>query len=143
MVKILVRFVLAAVVAVGFSQAAFADDAPMTIPGATTVDAAGVVKLVDTTAKLVIFDNRKEGDFTAGHIEGAVRLIDSDITGPDVLAKHAAAKDVPLLFYCNGVKCGRAAVAAKKAIEYGYTKVYYYALGMEEWKAQGMPLATK
>ncbi|CAA7625437.1 rhodanese-like domain-containing protein [Magnetospirillum sp. UT-4] len=115
----------------------------MTIKGATTVDADGVVKLIEANANLVILDNRKEGDYAAGHIEGAVRLIDTDITGPDVLAKHIAAKTNPALFYCNGVKCGRAAAAAGKAIEYGYSKVYYYALGMDEWKAKGLPLVGK
>ncbi|HEY0832532.1 MAG TPA: rhodanese-like domain-containing protein [Azospirillum sp.] len=132
-----------ALVFVFASAGARAADAPMAIPGATTVDAEGIVKLVETMPTLVILDNRQEGDFNAGHIEGAVRLIDTDITGPDVMAKHVAAKDTPVLFYCNGVKCGRAAAAAQKALGWGYSKVHYYALGMEEWKAKGLPLATK
>jgi rhodanese-related sulfurtransferase len=45
-----------------------------------------------------------------------------------------------VLFYCNGVKCGRAAKAVEKAVTVGYTRVYYYALGMDEWKAEGLPL---
>lgn len=127
----------------GWSAAALAADAPMAIPGATTVDADGVIGLIETTPALVMLDNRKEGDYAAGHIEGAIRLIDTDITGPEVLAAHAAAKDTPMLFYCNGVKCGRAAAAAAKAVGFGYGKVYYYALGMDEWKAKGLPLVKK
>jgi len=135
--------VLMAVAVVGFAGAARADDAPMTITGATTVDADKVIKLIETTPTLVILDNRKEGDFTAGRIEGAQRLIDTDITSADVLAKVAPSKATPVLFYCNGLKCGRAAAAARKAIGYGYTNVYYYALGMDEWRAKGLPLVTK
>lgn len=143
MAKFVNKLFMALVVAAGISGAAMAADAPMTIKGATTVDSAGVIKLIETTPTLVILDNRKEGDFAAGHIEGAMRLIDTDITGPEVLAKHAAAKETPVLFYCNGVKCGRAAAAAEKAIGFGYSKVYYYALGMDEWRAKGLPLVTK
>lgn len=139
-----IRMFAATLVAVfGISGAALAADAPMTITGATTVDADGVINLVETMPSLVILDNRKEGDFAAGRIEGAQRLIDTDITGPDVMAKYAPAMDTPVLFYCNGIKCGRAALAAEKAVGYGYTKVYYYALGMDEWKAKGLPLVSK
>ncbi|MEW5728840.1 MAG: rhodanese-like domain-containing protein [Pseudomonadota bacterium] len=143
MKTILPRIALALSLALGAAGGATAADAPVTIAGATTVDADKLIKLIETTPSLVILDNRKEGDYAAGHIEGAVRLIDTDITGPEVLAKHVAAKDTPVAFYCNGLKCGRAAAAAQKAVGYGYGKVYYYALGMDEWKAKGLPLVTK
>lgn len=129
-------------VAVGLSTAAHADLAPLEIEGATTVDAAGVIALVEQRPNLVILDNRSQADYDAGHIEGAVRLIDTDIASEADLLAHAD-KDVPVLFYCNGLRCGRAANAAIKAVSYGYTDVHYYALGMEEWKQQGLPLVTQ
>lgn len=132
-----------ALFAVAAAPAAFAADAPMTVKGATSVDAAGVVNLVETVNNLIVVDTRKEGDFKAGHIDGAIRLVDTDITGPEVLAAVVPAKDAPVLFYCNGIKCGRAAAAVEKAVGYGYSKVYYYVLGMEEWKAKGMPMVTQ
>jgi rhodanese-related sulfurtransferase len=118
---------------------ALAQDAPMQIKGATTVNAKEIIDLITKNPDMVILDNRKAEDFAAGHIEGAVRLIDTDVT-PESLAKAVKAKDVAVLFYCNGLKCGRAAKAAEKAIELGYSKVFYYALGMEEWNKQGLPV---
>jgi rhodanese-related sulfurtransferase len=123
--------------------AAMAADAPLEIKGATTVDAKGVIELVEKAKGLVIVDNRREADYAAGHIEGAVRLLDDDMTEEAVLAKLAGAKDTPTLFYCNGLKCGRAAKAAEKAVGWGYSKVFYYAKGMEEWRAQGLPTVSK
>lgn len=123
--------------------APLAASAPEHIAGATTVDADGVIDLVSGQADLVILDNRREADYAAGHIEGAVRLIDSDITGPDVLARHVPSTDTPVLFYCNGLSCGRAAAAVEMAVGWGYTNVYYYALGMEEWHALGLPLVAR
>lgn len=115
-------------------------DAPMAIDGATTVDAQGVIELVTSTPGLVILDNRREGDYAAGHIEGAQRLLDTDITDESVLAAVVASKDTPVLFYCNGLACGRAANAVEMAVGWGYGNVYYYALGMEEWRELGLPL---
>jgi rhodanese-related sulfurtransferase len=117
-----------------------AEDAPLEIPGARTVNADGVIELVQKAEKVVIVDNRTVGDYEAGHIEGAVRLIDTDIVNDTVLAQHVDSKDTPVLFYCNGVKCGRAAKATAKAVEWGYSKVFYYALGMQEWRERRLPL---
>lgn len=116
------------------------DEAPMQIDGATTVDAEGIFELVESKPELIILDNRREGDYEAGHIEGAVRLLDTDITEESVLVEVIPNKDAPVLFYCNGLSCGRAANAVNKAVEWGYTDVYYYALGMTEWNEMGLPV---
>ena len=131
--------VLIAALAVLGVASAQAQDAPMTITGTKTVNADQIIELVTKKADLVILDNRKPEDFAAGHIEGAVRLIDTDVTA-ESLAKAIKSKDTPVLFYCNGLKCGRAAKAAQKAVEAGYKDVYYYALGLEEWSKKGLPL---
>lgn len=115
-------------------------DAPMTIAGATTVDAKAVIALVEGKPDLVIVDTRRAEDYAGGFIEGAVRVLDTDLTEA-VLARHVKEKTTPVLFYCNGVKCGRAAKATEMAVRWGYTQVHYYALGMEEWRALGLPLA--
>src|SRR5690349_16594382 len=87
------------------SGLAAAQDAPMQISGAKTVNARQIFELVAKTPDLVILDNRKPEDFAGGHIEGAIRLIDTDVDA-ESLAKYVNRKDAPVLFYCNGVKCG-------------------------------------
>ncbi len=129
--------------ATAFAAGVQAADAPMEIAGTQTVDAEGVITLIESTPNLVILDNRSEADYGAGHIEGAVRLIDTDINSPEDISAHVSGKEVPVLFYCNGLRCGRAAKAATKAVDYGYDKVFYYALGMEEWREKGLPLVTQ
>jgi len=133
-----VIFALAALLSLG-AVAAAQQDAPLEIPGTKTVNARQIFELVTKTPNIVIIDNRKEEDYASGHIEGAVRLIDTDVNA-ESLSQRIRTKDTPVLFYCNGVKCGRAAKAAEKAVQAGYTKVYYYALGMDEWNAQRLPL---
>lgn len=121
---------------------AWAEDAPMAIDGATTVDADGVIELIQNNGDLVILDSRKPQDYAAGHIEGAVRLINTDTT-PEALAEHIPSKDTAVLIYCNGVKCGRAADSVQRALDAGYGNVYYYALGMTEWNDKGLPVVTE
>ena len=47
-------------------------------------------------------------------------------------------KTARIVFYCNGVKCGKSKKAAKQAIATGYTKVFVYAEGMPVWEEKGM-----
>src|SRR3954447_4701614 len=129
----LLQLIAAAVLLMG--SPALAQDAPMQIEGAKTLDAKGVLELISSTPGLVVIDNRHKADFEAGHIEGAVNILDTDISSEAVLAGVAKSKITPILFYCNGVKCGRAAKATAKALEWGYTQLYYYALGIQDWKA--------
>ncbi len=121
------------------AAAAAQTQAPMQVAGATTVDAAQIIQLVSAAPELVIIDNRRAEDYAAGFIEGAIRVLDTEMTEA-VLAGHVKTKATPVLFYCNGLTCGRAAKAAAKAVGWGYTRVHYYALGMEEWRRLGLPL---
>lgn len=115
--------------------------APMEIKGAKTVDAEKIIALIDAKKDLVVIDNRRVEDFNAGHIEGAIRVLDTDLSEAK-LAELAPQKGRPILFYCNGLACGRAAKAVQMAVGWGYQDVYYYALGMDEWKKLQLPLVT-
>jgi len=136
----LMRLLIVIALVLGLAPAAAAADAPLAINGAVTVNADGVIALVQTSADLIIIDNRTRADYDIGHIESALPLVDSEITEEPVLARIVKSKDTPVLFYCNGVKCGRAANATMKAVSWGYSRVYYYALGLAEWNRRGLPL---
>ena len=116
--------------------------APQVVAGAQTLDSDGVIALIGKTPDLVIVDARHEKDFQEGHIEGAVRLLDEDMiaAGQASLGRLAATKTTPLLFYCNGPACGRAAKAASAALSWGYGAVSYYYAGIPDWRAKNLPL---
>lgn len=116
-------------------------DAPDSIPGTTKVSAEDVVKLVTSKSDLVIIDARKASDRTsAGWIEGSIGLPNTDTT-PDALAKHVASKSTPVLFYCNGVKCGRSVDSSNIAVKAGYKEIYWFRGGWEEWTDKGLPVS--
>lgn len=116
-------------------------DAPLEIPGAVTVNADELIELITDQMELIVLDSRKHSDFVAGHIEGAVNLVNTETT-PESLAALIPSFETPIAFYCNGVRCGRAASAVIVAVEAGYTDVHYYALGMREWYDRRLPVET-
>jgi len=112
---------------------------PESIEGTTRVNAEQLVDLVESLPNLVMIDARKSSDYSKGHIEGAVSLPNTE-TDNTSLAKVIPSKDTPVLFYCNGEKCGRSVVSAKTALSAGYKEIYWFRGGMEEWVAKAMPV---
>jgi len=112
---------------------------PAHIEGITNVDAEGLIEKVMNTQELVLFDSRITADRKEGYIEGSISLPDID-TSCDSLEIIAPERNTPVMFYCNGIKCGRSAKAAQIAIDCGYADVYLFRRGMEEWQEKQFPL---
>jgi rhodanese-related sulfurtransferase len=113
--------------------------APENVPGTTRVTAEQVIDLLGKEAALIIIDSRKTSDRNKGYIEGSIGLQDTDTT-PAALAKHISSKTTPVVFYCNGEKCGRSVVASKIAVSDGYKNIYWFRGGWDEWSAKGLPV---
>lgn len=117
-------------------------DAPLNITGTTKVNAEEIFELVDKTPDLIIIDARIRSDRIQGYIESSVSLPDIQ-TSCSSLKKIIPSKSSPLLFYCNGVKCGRSGNSAKKALKCGYKTIYWFRGGFEEWKSKNLPFIRK
>jgi rhodanese-related sulfurtransferase len=115
---------------------------PDSIPGTTKVDAESVLELAEKNPELVIVDARIRQDRLQGYIEGSISLPDVD-TSCESLARIIPRKSTPVLFYCNGPKCGRSVHSSRKALDCGYTGVYWYRGGFEEWKNKNYPYLKK
>ena len=114
-------------------------DMPEQLDGTTRVSAEELIELVETAPDLVIIDARKFSDHAKGWIEGSISLPNTE-TNEASLAKHIPTKSTPVLFYCNGVKCGRSSESAKIALSLGYSKIYWFRGGMDEWETKGYPV---
>lgn len=114
---------------------------PDKIPGTTLVNAEGMITLAARTPDLVIIDARIAGDRKHGYIEGSVSLPDLQ-TNCASLAKVIPKKSSPALLYCNGVNCGRSVTSTHIALKCGYTKLYWFRGGYEEWTAKNYPVVV-
>ena len=115
------------------------EETPDSIAGTTKVTAEKLFELVDEYDDLVIIDARKAEDREKGYIEGSLGIPDTE-TNPSVLSKNLATKNTPVIFYCNGPKCGRSVKSSKMAVKEGYKNVYWFRGGWEEWSTKGLPV---
>lgn len=92
------------------------------------------------TEKPLIIDSRNPEEFQDVHIPGAINIPEKKFKDyAKLLPRDKAAK---LVFYCNGVKCGKSKRAAQKALIMGYQNLFVYAEGMPVWEEYGLPIIT-
>lgn len=122
-----------------FSSLSNAADTPESLAGTTLVSAEKVIDLFDELDELVILDARKDADWNKGHIPDAVHLVNTK-TDAASLAAIIETKATPVIIYCNGIKCDRSVKSAQIALDNGYTNIYWFRGGIEEWRAKGFPI---
>lgn len=139
-------FLSAAVTFLLMGNAAFADT-PDSLKGATLVDAVKAKSLFDAGVRVI--DARVANEYAESHIKGAINVpykeksakaVDFDVKQDSTdLSKLPADKNTALLIYCNGAECWKSYKASVAAIKAGYKTVYWFRLGLPEWKAKGYP----
>ncbi len=144
----------------GYRQDKYRGEVPATLKGATVIDAKklhammleGSVAVIDVLPQ----PPRPEGlpATTLWHpparldIPGSIWLANVGYGGlnPEMEAYFRqalerislGARDHRLVFYCEA-KCWMSWNAAKRAVEYGYTAVYWFPDGTQGWVAAGYP----
>jgi rhodanese-related sulfurtransferase len=108
----------------------------------TVIDARQLAELAHQFPDLVVIDARVTEDRGQGYIEDSVSLPNVD-TDCENLARLVPARGQPMAFYCNGVRCGRSLDAVQRARQCGYTRLYWFRGGFEEWLAQGYPFVKE
>jgi rhodanese-related sulfurtransferase len=116
--------------------------APESIDGVVVVTAEEAIELILDNPDMPIIDSRKKTEYHKGHIEGAVSLLNTEMTEADMQA-IAPDRDVAILFYCNGVRCLRSTDAIGKVKGWGYNNLFWFRGGWKEWSAKRLPFVTE
>ena len=144
----------------GYRMDRFRAPVPATLKGATVVSTkevealAGTAILVDVLPRPPKPQGLKEGTIwrprPRSNIPGSVWLpntglgvlpISVEAYFRDSLARLTAGDRArKLVFYCLA-DCWMSWNAAKRALTYGYSQVYWYPEGTDAWSAAGLPLA--
>ena len=97
-------------------------------------------QLLDIGTDMTVIDARNAAEYQEVHIKGAINIpVKNFAQHQHKLPKNKSAK---IIFYCNGIKCGKSKKAAQKSIKSGYTNIHIYASGMPVWEEKGMPIYT-
>lgn len=107
-------------------------------PEIEIISAEKLQKMQQEIKELIVIDSRGGRYFDGIVIKGAINLPVTDVTAKS-LAKVIATKSTPVVFYCANKDCPASSLAAYKAKEHGYTKLYKYEGGIEEWVSKKLP----
>ena len=108
--------------------------APVKVIGSTSTTTMFAKSLLDKGVTFI--DVRKSADYEAGHIPGAKNIPLDSFTSEALSA--VVKKNQQVVFYCNGIKCNASSIATQKALDWGWTSVFYYRSGFPDWKRTGL-----
>ncbi|MGL4721963.1 MAG: rhodanese-like domain-containing protein [Desulfovibrionaceae bacterium] len=94
----------------------------------------------------LLVDVMPKSHYDVMHINGSVNIEVTDEKSLQTEKKIQEFRDIlgsdvakPIVFYCGYLICERSHIAAKRAVEMGYTNVYRYAGGLSAWKDASLP----
>jgi len=109
---------------------------PEMIAGVDTVNAEQVIEILTSDNPPILIDARIRKDRDYGYIESSISLPDIE-TNCDTLKEITEDKNQQMMFYCNGMRCGRSVVSIKVARSCGYHNLFWFQGGFEEWQEKG------
>jgi hydroxyacylglutathione hydrolase len=92
-------------------------------------------KRLSQEPKLLVIDVRQPGEWSAGHIEGALHITGAEL--PNRI--NEVPKDRPIATICGSGY--RSSVSASLLLKHGHPDVTNVLGGMSAWKAAGLPVA--
>lgn len=90
--------------------------------------------MMDSGESFVLVNVLDPSDFENEHICGSINIPASTIArgALDILNK-----DDTIILYCSGPKCTASAIAAEKLDTLGFSDIWRFGGGVEEWKKSG------
>jgi rhodanese-related sulfurtransferase len=92
----------------------------------------------DEKKNILLIDARTKEEYQEAHIVGAISMPENKFD--ELLSLLPADKGSQLVFYCNGVKCGKSKKAAHKAAAHGFTNILVYGEGFPVWEEKGFKI---
>lgn len=78
--------------------------------------------------------------YAEGHLPGALQINHDEVAAraPKLLPD----RDAKIVVYCASESCQNSAMAAAALSRLGYSRVFEYERGKEDWRDAGLPLET-
>ena len=124
---------LVSLLSLGCDKSASQGDGDVADADPKEIKTAAELKKFLEDKNVILVHSFDAGNYAEGHIEGAVN-IDIEKMTEDSLPKD---KTRSMVFYCAGGMCPVGWMAGVKAAELGYTHVWVYSGGMQDWQRAG------
>jgi len=96
--------------------------------------------MLDGKKPFVLIDARTQEEYQEAHIGRAINITEKGFA--EQAGTLPSDKAALLVFYCNGIKCGKSKKVALKAKGAGYSNILIYANGFPGWEEKGMPIVA-
>jgi rhodanese-related sulfurtransferase len=102
------------------------------------IDRAELQRMLVRDESVVLIDALPITAYVRGHIPGAISIPSEDIVvrAPEMLTDRNA----EIVVYCKNGPCRRSERAAERLESLGYTHVWDYHLGRDDWSEAGLPI---
>jgi rhodanese-related sulfurtransferase len=90
--------------------------------------------------KLILVEALPERYFNTEHLPGAININHDQIEA--LAALMLPDKNSVVVTYCANAQCNNSAIAANKLERLGYTNVYKYEAGKQDWIEAGLPIES-
>src|SRR5574341_1126986 len=94
------------------------------------------------SGQAIFLDARKQADFEAGHIKGALRCFLEEFDAEYPLVKDKLPKEALIITYCGGDECELSLFLARNLKIEGYTNLKIFFGGWKEWTDAKLPIST-
>ncbi len=91
--------------------------------------------MIEGKKDFLLIDARTKEEYQEAHIAGALNIPEKSFEESSSLLP--ADKTRMIVFYCNGLKCGKSKKAATKAEALGYKNIIIYGDGFPVWEEKG------
>lgn len=94
--------------------------------------------LLDRRVAVTLVEALPEKYFNDVHLPGAVQINydEVDVKAPRLLSDKSA----KIVVYCSNLSCTNSAKAAARLVQIGYSNVFKYAEGKQDWIEAGFPI---
>lgn len=118
-------------------ETAAQESAPETAVQQADISAAELNERIAAGSAPLILDVRSEGEFSEGHLPGAINIVHSEfVDAPaEALDMLGQDKDAEIVVHCFSGR--RAAIAEEVLVENGYTNVRHLTGDWQGWQAAG------
>jgi rhodanese-related sulfurtransferase len=105
-----------------------------------TVSSESLKAMLDEKRPMVLVDARTRDEYEEAHIISAINITEKDYDR--WVPALPSDRNALLVFYCNGVKCGKSKKVAAKAYETGYRNILVYDEGFPVWDEMMLPIVA-
>jgi rhodanese-related sulfurtransferase len=97
-------------------------------------------EMVAQKQSFILIDARTPQEYQEAHINGAISIPEKELQKNMALLPED--KAVPLVIYCNGVKCGKSKRLAGQIEPLGYKNIMIYSEGIPVWEERALPIVA-